>query len=41
MTKLQTQDFVFTGEGAPVQTADLSDVLNEAHAVKGYVVSGI
>ena len=33
MTKLQREDFVFTGEGAPVQTADLSEVLNEAHAL--------
>ena len=38
MTKLQTQDFVFTGELESVKTVDLSDVLKEAQAFKGYVV---
>lgn len=39
MTKLQTQDFVFTGELEPAKTADLTDVIKEAQALKGYVAA--
>jgi methylenetetrahydrofolate reductase (NADPH) len=37
MKKLKTQDFVFTGELEPRKTADLSDVIKEAQALRGYV----
>jgi hypothetical protein len=29
MTKLQTQDFVFTGELEPAKTADLTDLIKK------------
>lgn len=39
MKELQTNKFVFTGELEPVKTADLSDVIQEAQALKGYVTA--